>query len=179
MIALKNKTVAYVFLPSFNNNDDCLCQERLFRSRNLAAMVTWRHLSLYCRRGQSYFFLIRHRCKSDTSLEQTPGVGFLLFLSHFLGSPAKWTPPRRSSVAFYKSLLGGYPPKKAGTRHWSLLFLSHYWDPCDMDTSPPILSRFLRISFRRTPSSLMIHFTYLQFHGYKVITCVCSSNRIT
>ena len=39
VIALKNKTVAHVFLPSFNNKDDRLRQERLLRSRNLAAMV--------------------------------------------------------------------------------------------------------------------------------------------
>ena len=103
VIALRNKTVVHVFLPSFNNKNGCLHQERLFRSRNLAAMVTWRHLSLYCRRGQSYFFLIRHRCKSDTSLEQTPGVGSFLFLSHFLGIPATRTPSRRSSVAFCES----------------------------------------------------------------------------
>ena len=63
VIKLRNKTVVLVFLPSFNNKNGCLRQERLFRSRNLAAMVTWRHMSLYRRRGQSYFFLIRHRRK--------------------------------------------------------------------------------------------------------------------
>ena len=40
MIALRNKTVPHVFLPSFNNTNGCLRQERLLRSRNLAAMVT-------------------------------------------------------------------------------------------------------------------------------------------
>ena len=77
----------------------CINYGATLRSRNLAAMVTWRHMSLYCRWGQSYFFF-----KSGTSLAQTPGVGSLLFLSHFLEISATRTPSRRSSVAFCESL---------------------------------------------------------------------------
>ena len=40
MIALRNRTVAHTFLPSFDNANGRLCQERLLRSRNLATMVT-------------------------------------------------------------------------------------------------------------------------------------------
>ena len=40
IIALRNKTVAHTFLPSFDNANDRLCQERLMKSRNLATMVT-------------------------------------------------------------------------------------------------------------------------------------------
>ena len=45
MIALRNKTVAHNFLPSFENANDRLCQERV-RSRKFATMVTWRRNSL-------------------------------------------------------------------------------------------------------------------------------------
>ena len=40
MIALRNKTVAHIFLLSFNNANGHLCQERFLRSRNFATMVT-------------------------------------------------------------------------------------------------------------------------------------------
>ena len=40
MITLRNKTVAHTFLPSFNNANGRLCQERLLRSRNLATHGT-------------------------------------------------------------------------------------------------------------------------------------------
>ena len=40
MIVLRNKTVAHAFVLSFNNVNGSLCQERLLRSLNLAAMVT-------------------------------------------------------------------------------------------------------------------------------------------
>ena len=40
MTALKNKTVAHTFLPSFNNANDRLCQEGVLGSRNFATMVT-------------------------------------------------------------------------------------------------------------------------------------------
>ena len=36
----RNKTVAHPFLPSFDNANGRLCQERLSRSRNFATMVT-------------------------------------------------------------------------------------------------------------------------------------------
>ena len=36
----QKQTVANTFLPSFNNANGRLCQERLLRSRNFAAMVT-------------------------------------------------------------------------------------------------------------------------------------------
>ena len=39
MIALRNKPVAHNFLPSFENANDRLCQERV-RSRKFATMVT-------------------------------------------------------------------------------------------------------------------------------------------
>ena len=45
MITLRNKTVSQTFLPSFDNPNGRLCQERLFWSRNFATMVTWRHTS--------------------------------------------------------------------------------------------------------------------------------------
>jgi len=49
MIALRNKTVAHTFLPSFGNTNGRLYQERLLRSRNFATMVTWHYTSpLYC-----------------------------------------------------------------------------------------------------------------------------------
>ena len=40
MIALRNKTVAHTFLPSFDNANGRLCQEKLSRSRNFATMLT-------------------------------------------------------------------------------------------------------------------------------------------
>ena len=112
----QEQTVAHIFLPLFNSKDGCLCQERFLRSRNLAAMVTWRHKSLYRRMGQSDFFLIRHRSKSGTSLEQTPAVDSLLSLSHFLKIFPTRKPPRRSSVAFCESLEDGHIPVS-----WSIL----------------------------------------------------------
>ena len=140
MIDLKNKTVAHVFLPSFNNKDSCLRQERLLQSRNVATMLAWSQMSLCCRWGQSHFFL-----KSDTSL-----------IRHLELVP--WY----SSVIFLRSL-----------RHGPL---------------PRSLCRFLWISSKRTPSSLLVHFTYLEFYGYnmrmqfksyKVGTQSCLSNTKT
>ena len=53
MIALRNKTVAHTFPPSFDNTNGHLCQDRLPRSRNYATMVTWRHSSfLYSHPGE-------------------------------------------------------------------------------------------------------------------------------
>ena len=40
MIALRNKTVAHAFLPSFSNANGRLSQERLLRSSNLATHGT-------------------------------------------------------------------------------------------------------------------------------------------
>ena len=40
MIALRNRTVAHTFLPSFDNANGRLCQERLSRSRILATHGT-------------------------------------------------------------------------------------------------------------------------------------------
>ena len=40
MITLRNKTITHTFLPSFDNANGRLCQERLLRSRNFAAVVT-------------------------------------------------------------------------------------------------------------------------------------------
>ena len=40
MSALGNKTVAHTFVPSFDNANGRLCQERLSRSRNFATVVT-------------------------------------------------------------------------------------------------------------------------------------------
>ena len=34
------------YLPSFDNSNDRLCQERLLRPRHVATMVTWRHMHL-------------------------------------------------------------------------------------------------------------------------------------
>ena len=45
VIALRSKTIAHTFLPSFDNANGRFCQERLLRSRNFATMVTWRHTS--------------------------------------------------------------------------------------------------------------------------------------
>ena len=45
MIALRNTMVAHTFLPSFDNANGHVCDDRLLRSRNLATMVTWRHSS--------------------------------------------------------------------------------------------------------------------------------------
>ena len=45
MIALRSKAIAQTFLPSFDNANSRLCQERLLRSRNLTTMLTWRHTS--------------------------------------------------------------------------------------------------------------------------------------
>ena len=42
MISLKKKNT---FFPSFDNSNDRICQERL-RSRNVATMVTCRHMHL-------------------------------------------------------------------------------------------------------------------------------------
>ena len=39
MIALRNKIVAHSFLPSFDNANGRLCQERLCRSRNCATTL--------------------------------------------------------------------------------------------------------------------------------------------
>ena len=36
----QEQTVSHTFLPSFDNANGRLCQERLLRSRNFAAMVT-------------------------------------------------------------------------------------------------------------------------------------------
>ena len=38
--ALRNKTITHTFLPSFDNANCCLCEERLFRSRNVVTLVT-------------------------------------------------------------------------------------------------------------------------------------------
>ena len=40
LIVLRNKTVAHTFLPSFDNANSRLCQERFLRSSNIATMVT-------------------------------------------------------------------------------------------------------------------------------------------
>ena len=40
MIALRNKTGAHAFLPSFDIANSHLCQERLLSSKNFATMVT-------------------------------------------------------------------------------------------------------------------------------------------
>ena len=40
--------IAHTFLPSFDNANGYLCQEILLKSRNFAAMVTWRHTSPPC-----------------------------------------------------------------------------------------------------------------------------------
>ena len=40
MIVLRNKTVAHTSVLLFSNVNGSLCQERLLRSLNLAAMVT-------------------------------------------------------------------------------------------------------------------------------------------
>ena len=40
---LRNKMVAHTFLPLFDTAGGCLCQERLFKSRNSATIVTWHH----------------------------------------------------------------------------------------------------------------------------------------
>ena len=45
VIPLRNKTPVHTFLPSFNNRNDLLCQERLLRSRNFSTMAMWRHTS--------------------------------------------------------------------------------------------------------------------------------------
>ena len=42
VIAHQEQNEAHTFLPSFDNSDGRLCQERL-RSRNRATLVTWRH----------------------------------------------------------------------------------------------------------------------------------------
>ena len=47
LIALSHKTVAHTFLPSFDNGNGRLCQERVLRSRNFATTVTLRQASLY------------------------------------------------------------------------------------------------------------------------------------
>ena len=39
------KTAVHTFLPSFDNRNGRLCQERLLRSRNLSTMAMWRHIS--------------------------------------------------------------------------------------------------------------------------------------
>ena len=40
IIAHRNETVGHTFLPSFENANGRLCQERLIRSRNFAPTVT-------------------------------------------------------------------------------------------------------------------------------------------
>ena len=40
MIALRNNMVAHTFLPSFDNANGRLCQERLLRCRHFGNMVT-------------------------------------------------------------------------------------------------------------------------------------------
>ena len=46
VIAHQEQNEAHTFLPSFDNSDGRLCQERL-RSRNRATLVTWRHTFVY------------------------------------------------------------------------------------------------------------------------------------
>ena len=56
IIALRNKTVAHTFLPSFDDANGRLCHGRLLRSRKLATKVTWRHNSpLYYEQKQGTF----------------------------------------------------------------------------------------------------------------------------
>ena len=43
LIAPRFKKVAHTFLPSFDNGNSSLCLKILWRSRNFATMVTWRH----------------------------------------------------------------------------------------------------------------------------------------
>ena len=45
MIALRNKTVAYTILPSFDNAIVRPCLERFLRPRNYDPMITWRYTS--------------------------------------------------------------------------------------------------------------------------------------
>ena len=45
MIAIRNKTVAHAFLPSFDNTNGRLYQERLLRSRTFATMVMSHYIS--------------------------------------------------------------------------------------------------------------------------------------
>ena len=52
----QDKMVAHIFLSSYDNG--CLCEERLLRSINFAAMVMWRHTSLYWLRFKSWGFLL-------------------------------------------------------------------------------------------------------------------------
>ena len=45
MIGIRKETVAHTFLPSLDNANDRLCNDRSLRSRHFATMVTWRHTS--------------------------------------------------------------------------------------------------------------------------------------
>ena len=47
VIAHQEQNEAHTSLPSFDNSNGRLCQERLLRSRNRATLVTWRHTFLY------------------------------------------------------------------------------------------------------------------------------------
>ena len=71
VIAPRNKMVAHTFLPSFNNANGHLCQQRLLRFRNFATMVTWRHTSPPYYLHVSQLLPCEHPTIMDTPIKRT------------------------------------------------------------------------------------------------------------
>ena len=78
MITLRNKTTAHSFVPSLDNANGRLCQERLWRSRRFATIVTWRHTSLYNSvRIQNFSLVIRRSTRSLSLISMDCAVFWL------------------------------------------------------------------------------------------------------
>ena len=71
MIALRNQTVAYTFLPSFTNANSRLCLAIFFSDPVIFSMVTWRHTSLYL----ATFIIVRLSSQGRDSPENHSGKG--------------------------------------------------------------------------------------------------------
>ena len=74
----RTQTVAHFFLPSLDNANGRLCQERLLRSRRFPTVLTWRHTSLYNSvRIQNFSLLIPRSTRSLSFISMDCGVFWL------------------------------------------------------------------------------------------------------
>ena len=82
MIALRNKTLAHTFLPSLDNANGRICQERKFRSRDFVTMVTWRHTSPF--HWENYEYHVAQNWISD--VVKFPSTKNIMFSCKFQGT---------------------------------------------------------------------------------------------
>ena len=102
MIALRNKTVAHSFLPSFDNANGRPYQERLLRSKNFVSMVTWRHtlllyddkllVSMFAWENSPHWFGDATTSFPAKWRLRNEGRNFILMTRHYpdLGSASDW-----------------------------------------------------------------------------------------